>query len=67
VEKIMVVFSQCLDCKNYFFDVKEKNCCQAFPNGIADDIFWNELLHTEHIENDNGFKFEPLWEKDTNS
>lgn len=59
----MVVFSQCLDCKNYFFDIKDKNCCKAFPNGINDDIFFNKIPHDIEIKNDNGFRFEPLWDK----
>lgn len=59
----MVVFSQCLDCKHYFFDIKEKHCCKAFPDGIDDKIFWNKISHKENIKNDNGIKFTPLWEK----
>ena len=55
----MVIFSQCIDCKNYFFDIKDKHCCKAFPNGIDDDIFWNRILHDKEIENDNGFRFKP--------
>ena len=59
----MVVFSQCLDCKNFI----EKNrdgvfICKAFPNGIPDEVFWNEVNHTENIDGDNGFKYEDKYE-----
>ena len=58
----MVVFSQCLDCKNYFFNIKNKNSCKAFPNGISNDIFFNKIIHNKKIKNDHGFRFKPLWD-----
>ena len=30
----MVVFSQCMDCKNYIGKKDDAFCCKAFPEGI---------------------------------
>ena len=57
-----VIFSQCLDCKHFDFDNLNKNTCKAFPYGIPEDIFWNKIIHTQNIENDNGIKFAPISE-----
>lgn len=46
----MVVFSQCMDCKNYIGKKGDVFCCKAFPEGISDDIFWNKKYHIEHID-----------------
>lgn len=57
----MVIFSQCMDCKNYTGKNKDgKFCCTAFPNGIPDDVFWNKIIHNEHIVNDNNIIFEQI-------
>ncbi len=57
----MVIFSQCLDCKNYKGkDADDKHFCKAFPEGIPEEIFWNKTEHNESIEGDNGITFEPL-------
>lgn len=32
--------------------------CKAFPEGIPSEVVWNEILHDENIEGDNGFKYE---------
>lgn len=36
----MVIFSQCLDCKN-FIGKKDNNTfhCKAYPDGIPEDVF----------------------------
>ena len=47
----MVIFSQCIDCKNYI----GKN-----DDGSPEDVFWNRIDHTNNIENDNGIKFENI-------
>lgn len=60
----MVVFSQCIDCKNLIDKNKdEKFFCKAFPEGIPDDVFWNRIMHTKNIDGDNGIKFEDVNEK----
>lgn len=57
----MVIFSQCLDCKNFIEKNAEgKYCCIAFPEGIPYYIFWNKVKHDKKIEGDNGIVFEPL-------
>ena len=56
----MVVFSQCMDCKNYIGKKDDAFCCKAFPEGIPDDIFWSKKYHVEHIEGDNGYQFEKI-------
>ena len=57
----MVIFSQCLDCKN-FIGKKDNNTfhCKAYPDGIQEDVFWNKINHEKNIEGDNGYKFESL-------
>lgn len=55
----MVIFSQCLDCKNYIGkDETGNHICKAFPNSIPNDVFWNIKLHTENIEGDNGIMYD---------
>lgn len=55
----MVTFSQCLDCKNYIGkNEKGKHICKAFKNGIPENVFWNERIHTEIIEGDNGITYD---------
>ena len=55
----MVVFSQCMDCKNYIGKKGDAFCCKAFPEGIPGDIFWNKKYHIEHIDGDNGYLERP--------
>lgn len=57
----MVVFLQCIDCKNYMDKNKEnKFCCRAFPKGIPEDVFWNKKIHDEHLDGDNYIYYEPI-------
>ena len=32
--------------------------CEAFPDGIPDDIAYGDNLHTEPVDGDNGIQFE---------
>ena len=60
----MVIFSQCVDCKNYIDKNKDgKHYCKAYPNGIPDDMFWNKIKHDKNIDGDNGIKFEDIDKK----
>ena len=57
----MVIFSQCMDCKNYIDRRADgKHICKAYPEGIPDEIFWNKKLHTENIDGDNGYKYDEI-------
>ncbi len=56
-----VIFSQCLDCKNYKGRRPDGSLtCSAYPEGIPEDILWNRHDHTKHFDGDNGIKFEPI-------
>lgn len=57
----MVVFSQCLDCKNYTgINQEKKYTCKAFPAGITEDIFCNRINHDKNADGDNNIKFESI-------
>ena len=57
----MVIFSQCIDCKNFIgMNEKEEYYCKAFPEGISSEVFWNKISHKENIEGENGVKFEQI-------
>ena len=57
----MVIFSQCMDCKNYINRNEDgKHICKAFVDGIPDEVFWNKIWHEENIKGDNGVKFEAI-------
>ncbi|MCX7998614.1 MAG: hypothetical protein N3A69_06635 [Leptospiraceae bacterium] len=56
----MFIIPRCFRCKNY---IKFKTC-KAFPNGIPDEVFFNEVYHTKPYPGDNGIQFEPK-EKET--
>ena len=51
----MPVSYQCIECKHYhaFF-------CDAYPDGIPDEIMTGEHDHTEPFKGDNGIQFEPI-------
>jgi hypothetical protein len=51
--------SHCFFCK--YLGIKET--CEAFPNGIPEEILNNQFIHTKHYEGDNGILFEPKEEK----
>lgn len=55
----MLIFSRCLDCQHFKGkDEEERFICEAFPNGIPEDVFWNKIDHTENTEGDNGIKYQ---------
>lgn len=58
----MVIFSQCIDCKNYIGKIDNNTFyCNAFINGIPKDVFWNKINHENNIDGDNGYKFESIY------
>jgi hypothetical protein len=61
----MTIFiSQCWNCKHYQRVNKEgKFVCDAFPEGIPDNIFNNKISHLSHYEGDNGIHYEGINKK----
>ena len=51
----------CMYCKHKHVDGAT---CEAFPNGIPDEILMMENDHTEPFEGDNGIQFESEFEED---
>jgi len=49
---------KCFECKYLHGD----RTCEAFPDGIPDDIWWGENEHTKPYPEDNGFRFSPIEE-----
>ena len=55
----MVIFPQCLYCKNYIGRTKDGiHTCKAFPEGIPKEVFWNKIDHKNSIAGDNGILYE---------
>jgi hypothetical protein len=52
----MPVGLQCPDCLHYRGDFK----CEAFPEGIPEEIYTGEHDHTLGFKGDNGIRFESL-------
>jgi hypothetical protein len=46
----------CIRCNHYQWDFK----CDAFPDGIPDEILSGDNDHTEPYPGDNDIQFEPL-------
>ena len=46
----------CFGCKRFFYFP----FCEAFPEGIPDEIRLGENDHTNPVSGDNGLMFEPL-------
>ena len=58
-------YSPCLHCKHYFDDddedserFNEPSACDAFPEGIPEEIFFGRNLHKEPYPGDHGITFE---------
>lgn len=49
----MNVSSQCYKCQN----LTGAQLCKAFPNGIPDELYFNEVSHESPYEGDNGIIF----------
>lgn len=50
------VVPQCFNCK-HFIETGEY-ICNAFPEGVPEEILYNRYIHTEPYEGDNGIQFE---------
>ena len=49
---------QCLFCTHLDWKNKRAITCDAFPEGIPDEIFDNEVSHKKPYPGDNGIVFE---------
>ena len=43
-----IVNSQCANCKHYNIGDAYKHSCKAFPEGIPEKVFFNDVIH-DHI------------------
>lgn len=50
---------QCLLCMNYYGMFK----CEAYPNGIPEEIYTGEHDHKQSFKGDNGIGFEEIKDK----
>jgi hypothetical protein len=54
----VIIKIQCIECKR--LKITKGVRCEAFPEGIPDEIITGEHDHTEPYPGDNGIRFEPL-------
>ena len=56
----MFRISQCVSCVHYQGQLsgKEMQSCKAFPKGIPDEIWKNEVKHDSAVDGDGGITFE---------
>jgi hypothetical protein len=56
----MYSFSQCLACVHYEGQIKnsQRQGCKAFPTGIPEKIWSNEVVHDKPLKGDGGIVFE---------
>lgn len=52
------IISQCSVCTRFHKENHDGETCDAFPNGIPDEILWNEVSHIKAYPGDNGLRFE---------
>ena len=48
----------CAGCKHFHFDDMSGNKCDAFPDGVPEDIFLSRVDHREPYPGDRGIQFE---------
>jgi len=54
----MVERSQCFICKHLTEASAFKKTCKAFPNGIPEEIYFNDYDHKNPRHGDGGVRFE---------
>lgn len=55
-----VILSPCPFCRHFRGDIRERNICSAFPEGIPREIIYGPIKHTEPYPGDNGIRFEVI-------
>lgn len=63
----MIMLNQCGSCKHFHgLDYPDENgrfpdkvTCDAFPNGIPQEIYSDKIKHTKPYPGDNGIQYEP--------
>jgi hypothetical protein len=63
-------YSPCMHCRHYFDDededserFNEPSACDAFPDGIPEEIFFGRNLHKEPYHGDHGITFTDIDEE----
>ncbi|HEY3417144.1 MAG TPA: hypothetical protein VGM23_09700 [Armatimonadota bacterium] len=54
----MIKLSLCLVCKHFHY--LPSYTCDAFPEGIPDEVFYREIEHRQPIPGDHGIQFEKM-------
>jgi hypothetical protein len=52
--------AMCAYCKHFNGEVRDENVCAAFPDGIPDEIAYENADHTKPFKGDHGIRFEAL-------
>lgn len=61
----MTLVSQCFSCKHYkAVERPDTAACSAFPNGIPEDILFNDFDHRTPHAGDHAIQWEPRTKKD---
>ena len=50
--------SQCTACAHLDRQAEQQQLCNAFPSGIPDEIWTNEVAHTDSYPGDKGIRLE---------
>jgi hypothetical protein len=54
----MIKLPQCLQCKYFHDEDTEHSTCDAFPQGIPEDILLSKFDHSKPFPGDNGIQFQ---------
>jgi hypothetical protein len=58
-----IIAPVCARCRHFDRDRRDADVCEAFPNGIPDEIWKGEDDHSEPFPGDHGIQFEPIDEE----
>jgi len=54
------IVPQCFYCKHFHKSKRGVFACKAYPDGIPDDILFNEVDHRKPVEGDRGIQFQSV-------